>query len=369
MGIDVGFDFYPPLDDKEDDHDSWSSFFSLVSTSFEDDPDVDISDDGDLVFKVAEHPSLPRQGHRFRRFSSKVTGRQGAAAEFYIQQVASMAKRRFGNRIYCWSEYGDWPNMKYSWTDVNLVNQSLPREEDAVCFSTVATAVLTAFENIHAGMQGLRFKSATFPDNGGYRIEHVMSGFHTVDRLEDWTTRVEDKVAVQAYWATRANNNCSAINGSLLKVLKHLLEKGVRQVSFYQKGTCNIVQVDVASCSIRKIALKPHYVGTILEPPCVSKVPPSPDGETFHEFVVGTTVDEGIPVALDCAVAQFGSNKYPVFAAERLVPYLKHLGRHRLLKLDEIDSSSDACNFFVGPKIEACTRFAIETLDKVLMLL
>lgn len=200
------------------------------------------------------------------------------------------------------------PN-KYTWWDVHeacrvekgIVTEVV--ETATIPFSTIATAVLTAFEFVHKGMDGLRFKEASFPDSEGYCIFHEMCGFHEVDCLEDWTDYVQGVDAVRAYWATRANNNCAALNGTLFRVLEFLKNKGISKVSV---GYAEKLVIEISSLSPRKIGLKPHHVGTIVEPPVTSMVPPSSDGETYHEFLVGLTEDERIPVAFDCSVAQFG---------------------------------------------------------------
>jgi hypothetical protein len=186
MGIDAGFDLYPPVDFASDDaQDLWNCFFCSVRDHFQDDPDVEFSD-GCLVFQVAEHPSLPWEGKYFRRFSSKVSGREGGAAEFYIKTVAALTRKHYDKRVYYWSEYGDAPNTKYNWWDVHEAERAQIGQEtelkkmSGLPLDTVATAVLSAFEKVHQGMDGLRFKEALFPDNAGYRIVHENVGLSSV---------------------------------------------------------------------------------------------------------------------------------------------------------------------------------------------
>ena len=370
MGIDAGFDLYPPIDpDYDDDRDFWSSFFQAVKTEFKDDPNVSFYQ-GSLVFEVGEHPSLPFAGNHFGRFSSKVSMRNGgAAAEHYVKQVGKMAKRFFGKRIYAWSEYGEIPNIKYSWHEVYEAQRAArgeitkTLETSTISFHAVAVAVTTAFEHVHRGMDGLRFVEASFPEDGGYHIIHEMRGLSTVSCLEDWTDYVQGPdEAFRAYWATRANNNCATLNGAMLQVLRHLNDRGISKVAVFIRCKEHILGkehiLDISGISIRRIGLTPHHVGTIIEPPCVSKVPPSPDGETFHEFLVGLTETEREPVALDCAVAQYGLREYNQFACEKLVPYLRKLGKHRLLD----SSENNDVDPFVEAKVDACRRFALRAL-------
>jgi hypothetical protein len=116
MGIDVGFDLYPPL--KATDIGQWSRFLLAVSTEFVSDAVVVVKEDGEIEFQVGEHPIIYSDPTRFRRFSSKITGRCGSA-ESYIEQVYTIAKRYFGNRICWWSGYIDNPNFMYTWTEVH----------------------------------------------------------------------------------------------------------------------------------------------------------------------------------------------------------------------------------------------------------
>jgi hypothetical protein len=148
----------------------------------------------------------------------------------------------------------------------------------------------------------------------------------------------------------------------LFKVLKYLEDHGISNISVPVTAglTYKAKLVKISSLSSRKIGLTPHHVGTIVEPPVVSRVPPSPDGETFHEFLVGMTEDDGIPMALDCAVAQFGLPSAFPYASEALVPYLRKLGTHRLL--DDSESGTGFTHPFVKAKVEACTFWALSAL-------
>ncbi|KAF9574862.1 hypothetical protein EC968_005102 [Mortierella alpina] len=122
MGIDVGFDLFPPLNRNEHDQSLWSLFIADVQRAFEDDSQV-VSQDDEIEFEVGEHPTLSYKGHLFRRFSSKVSGR--SQAEPYIRQVCIIAKLHFGPRVHFWSEYGyeGEPQPVYTWTEVYAVRE------------------------------------------------------------------------------------------------------------------------------------------------------------------------------------------------------------------------------------------------------
>jgi hypothetical protein len=227
--------------------------------------------------RTACHPSLPFDAAKFRRFSSQVSG--GWEAEYYIKKVAGIAKRHFNKSIYYWSEYGDFPNMRYTWTEVHMARgYTEEAESSTIPFRVVAMAVLTGFERMHEGMDGLWIKEAEFPDNEGYRIVHENRGFKRVDRMEDWTEYVQGYEEARAYWATHANNNCAALNGALFMVLKYLEDHGISNISLpvTTGNTYKVELVKISSLSSRKIGLTPHHVGTIVAPPVVSRVPPSP---------------------------------------------------------------------------------------------
>jgi hypothetical protein len=92
MGIDVGFDLYPPLKLKHSDVDQWSRFLQAVCTEFASDAVVVVKED-EIEFQAGEHPTtLYTDPTRFRRFSSKVSGqRRSIAFEPYIEQVYAIA--------------------------------------------------------------------------------------------------------------------------------------------------------------------------------------------------------------------------------------------------------------------------------------
>ena len=185
MGIDVGFDIYPPLEGP-DDADLWNMFLSKVILVFQSDP-VLVQKEDCLEFQVGEHPILYLNPTRFRRFSSKISGRC-SQAEHYIYQVCRVAKEFFHDRIHFWSELGIEPQPKYTWSEVyaagrqdemaesNVDADSKPGshaeetsgDKSSLKFQDVCGWVLHAWERTHVGMNGLRFVSALFPPDDGY---------------------------------------------------------------------------------------------------------------------------------------------------------------------------------------------------------
>jgi len=79
---------------------------------------------GDIVFTVGEHPWLPgpTKGHRFRRFSAKVSGSLCGNAKHYLPTIEEICERHFGcpSRIRHRSEYGyeGEPKAFYTWDQV-----------------------------------------------------------------------------------------------------------------------------------------------------------------------------------------------------------------------------------------------------------
>jgi hypothetical protein len=206
------------------------------------------------------------------------------------------------------------------------------------------------------GMDGLLFESASFPVNHGFRIVQKMPsgssllGFSDVSSIEDWTANEQEAlnpIVKKAYWATRCQNNCETLNRALQQ---WLVGSGKDYVIVN-----SIEAIKISSLSTRQIGLTPHHVGTLVEPPFVSKIPPSPDGETYHLFLAGVLHGKMSKIyGLDCSCAQFGvfggiDGDEPYIACE-LQHYLRKLGSHRILPRAE-QSGLDP---FVAGKVEAC---------------
>ncbi|KAE9383538.1 hypothetical protein BT96DRAFT_1027167 [Gymnopus androsaceus JB14] len=122
MGIDAGFDFFPPIKANDPDAQSeWENFLNAVGKEYKDDPNVKTRKNGDIAFDQGEGPFLPKEGHKFRRFSSKVSGSHAGNVETYLKRVCALARAWFGDgRVYWWSEYGyeGEPSAIYGWDEV-----------------------------------------------------------------------------------------------------------------------------------------------------------------------------------------------------------------------------------------------------------
>lgn len=105
MGIDIGFDLVPPLKEEEELR-KWDLFIQEIEAKYKKDDILETKEDkSKLVFKVGEYPELVRSGKWFRRFSSKLTS--GDNPRKYIDDVADVAIRYFGDRIVFWTQYGE----------------------------------------------------------------------------------------------------------------------------------------------------------------------------------------------------------------------------------------------------------------------
>ena len=363
MGIDIGFDLYPQLGTKESDNKLWKEFLLDVLKQFRSDPVFSEETDG-FTFKVGEHPFLNQDPTAFRRFSSKLSGK----VDHYIRAVQKIAKHYFSSRIHPWSEYGyeGEPNPAYTWEEVYnpskrpIISPSFEERKKVLLFDDLCKCVLQGWENTHVGMNGLHFVSATFKEDEGYNIIQEESGslLNQLVSIDGWAEDVTNVVTKKAYWAVRSQQNCQAINRALIVAGTFYSKKCVAAYLKVQiDGKDVLVRTD--NLSVRTIGLSPHHIGSITEPPYISKVPPSPDGETFHTFVVGITEREGIPIAMDCSIAQFGifgPNDEP-FLALPLVPYLRRVAKsHRQLNVIEKIEVNEG-GIFVRTKVQNIISF------------
>ncbi|KAF9475251.1 hypothetical protein BDN70DRAFT_924106 [Pholiota conissans] len=128
MGIDTGFDFYPPLTNSQEDQVAWERFFNDVKRAFQDDDTMIINRKGSIEFTVGEHPSLPKDGYRFRRFSSKITGSHAGNVTHYLRKVENIAKKHFEVHIHPWNEAteGGFDSMVYDWEEVYEIQFMIP---------------------------------------------------------------------------------------------------------------------------------------------------------------------------------------------------------------------------------------------------
>ncbi|KAJ7123996.1 hypothetical protein C8R43DRAFT_1031521 [Mycena crocata] len=121
MGIDRGFDLFPPLENTENDNVKWAAFLEHVTSHYEKegDPNFTVNDARNIVFTQGERPTLKRKGYQFRRFSAKISGRNAGNVEDYLSAVKKMATLYFGDRIHPWVD-GGYPDTDpiYGWDEV-----------------------------------------------------------------------------------------------------------------------------------------------------------------------------------------------------------------------------------------------------------
>jgi hypothetical protein len=119
MGIDAGFDMDPPLSKGVVDRHNWGRFIDFVKEQYKDDIQVEIKPNY-MNFKAGEHPKLPFEGHKFLRFSSKVSGStaKDSGVERYIDTVTRVAQVHFGSRVQYWNEAADQHGV-YDWKKVH----------------------------------------------------------------------------------------------------------------------------------------------------------------------------------------------------------------------------------------------------------
>jgi hypothetical protein len=135
MGIDAGFDMVPPLSKSLVDKHNWARFISLIKDHYKDDVQVELRPNY-ILFKAGEHPLLPFEGHKFLRFSSKVSGSTAmtTGVENYIDTVTRVAKVYFGSRIQYWNDGCDLFGQ-YDWDEVD---ESIKSYEQVRCASTTS---------------------------------------------------------------------------------------------------------------------------------------------------------------------------------------------------------------------------------------
>jgi hypothetical protein len=101
------------------------------------DSDSDFPTNSCVSFTVGEWPKIPanpKRCHRFLRFSSKVSGRQGHV-EPYIGGVYRIAKEYFGVRVRWWHELYDMGEDSrkcwgyYDWAEVHEADEELKQLE------------------------------------------------------------------------------------------------------------------------------------------------------------------------------------------------------------------------------------------------
>jgi hypothetical protein len=134
MGIDAGFDMVPRLSKGAVDRQNWQSFIKTIKEHYQNDGLVEVKPNY-IAFKAGEHPLLPFEGHKFLRFSSKISGSHAEGVEEYIDTVTRVAKVHFGSRVRYWNEAVDEWGF-YNWRDVNDSFKSY----EQVCHGTLSVA-------------------------------------------------------------------------------------------------------------------------------------------------------------------------------------------------------------------------------------
>ncbi|POS79201.1 hypothetical protein DHEL01_v202391 [Diaporthe helianthi] len=129
MGFDAGFDMVPRLSRGTADIQLWACFITVVKEYYKDDAQVELKPNY-ILFKVGEHPSLPFDGAKFLRFSSKVSGGLSRHAETYIRTVTAAAKGIFGPRVQYWNEGADQVGY-HSWAEVHESIRSYDEPADS----------------------------------------------------------------------------------------------------------------------------------------------------------------------------------------------------------------------------------------------
>lgn len=121
----------PPLSRGAVDKQNWQSFIEVIKKRYQNDDLVEIKPNY-IQFKTGEHPLLPFEGHKFLRFSSKISGSHAKGVEEYIDTVTRVAKISFGSRVQRWrlSMYGAFTASQMLTTRLN------PMSRYVVAYST-----------------------------------------------------------------------------------------------------------------------------------------------------------------------------------------------------------------------------------------
>jgi hypothetical protein len=135
MGIDTGFDMVPRLSKGAVDRENWQSFIKAIKERYQNDDLVEIKPNY-LEFKAGEHPLLPLEGHKFLRFSSKISGSHAKGVEKYIDTVTRVAQLSFGSRVRYWNEAGNEWGF-YNWEEVLASIESYEQVRNGILNMTV----------------------------------------------------------------------------------------------------------------------------------------------------------------------------------------------------------------------------------------
>lgn len=117
MDINAGFDMVPRLSKGAVDRQNWQSFIEFIKEHYQSDDLVEVKPNY-IVFKAGEHPLLPFEGHKFLRFSSKISGSHATGVGKYLDTVIQVAEVHFGSRVRAWNEAADERGV-YNWQEVH----------------------------------------------------------------------------------------------------------------------------------------------------------------------------------------------------------------------------------------------------------
>jgi len=131
MEINAGFDMVPCLSRGAVDKENWRSFIKVIKERYQNDDLVEIKPNY-FEFKAGEHPLLPFEGHKFLRFSSKVSGSHAKGVKKYMDTVTRVARVSFGSRVRCWNEAADERGF-YNRQDVHTSIESY----EQVCYGVL----------------------------------------------------------------------------------------------------------------------------------------------------------------------------------------------------------------------------------------
>lgn len=162
MGIDVGFDMVPRLSKGAVDKQNWESFIEVVTICYANDCLVEVKPNY-LEFKAGEHPRLPYEGHKFLRFSSKISGSHAEGVDRYIYTITRMAQAKFGSRVHPWNNVTDVYSF-YDWQEVNDSLKSYEQLDEPEISTSIAHHVLGTNPEKELGVQ--LFEIQAVPEKG-----------------------------------------------------------------------------------------------------------------------------------------------------------------------------------------------------------
>ncbi|RYP08745.1 hypothetical protein DL764_001656 [Monosporascus ibericus] len=148
MAVDCGFDMMPPLSGSIKDKKRWTWFTMIIKQRYEDDQRVEVTKNY-LWFKAGgEYAKVPFEGHKFRRFSSNLSGRNSTkaeqrAVEEYMKTIYRIAHDNFGDRVRHWTggddQAGlyDWPEVDKSIRSYDEVSHLFPLPELPISLSKI----------------------------------------------------------------------------------------------------------------------------------------------------------------------------------------------------------------------------------------